>query len=192
MVLVTAVPNTSNDSVGATGLAAGFHPRPNADQNTPPAYAQATVPPPQGVFVSQYHEYDQENYLLVETDPYSPYYPTFAYADTNFTAWADGQGGAGQQMFHDVPGFAAISDYVWPSASWPQSLPEGTGTYFDAAGGTIFDYSTGVCNPPALALEHSDTTKIFDANGSTERRTADTAYMLATGGPLGQPPGDYG
>ena len=61
-----AVTNTDNDSVAATGQASGFHPLLNDDLSPPATYTQATVQPPQGVFVSQYHLNNQTTWCFAD------------------------------------------------------------------------------------------------------------------------------
>jgi hypothetical protein len=137
-----------------------------------------------GVFISSYQENDQEDYYFppfTNSDGYV--YPGDSYSDINFTHWSDGKGGDGQWMFEDDTTVQWI--YTWPTASFPQPLPNGTGveTYLDYP--DIPPY-TNVCNPPTLAQEHCN----FSVGKSPftpihMQRTADTQMKLATGGAAG-------
>jgi hypothetical protein len=139
---------------------------------------------PSGVFISSYQENDQEDYYFPPFTNSGGYvFPSYSYSDINFTHWTDGKGGDGQWMFDDGP--TVQWSYTWPSTSFPQPLPSGTGveTYLDYP--DIPPY-TRVCNPPTLAQEHCN----FSVGKSpfmptNMQRTAETKMKLATGGAAG-------
>jgi hypothetical protein len=192
LVTVMAVTNTDNDSVGAAGLASGLHPRPNNEQTTPPVYTQATVEPPQGVFVSKYHESDQTDYnLWYFLDPQGDigWYVETWYDNQD---WQDGQGGNSSSFGYEdmITWFPFLDTVEWPTNSWPQAMLAGAETNINWNNDPDYVHPPGTTNnvatgAPVLPQEHCDIYKTVNVDGSTERRTADTEIKLATGGLLG-------
>jgi hypothetical protein len=140
----------------------------NQNQNV---NSQATVQPPQGVFVSMY----RDDWVETDGDDTSGATGTNIYTIN----WQDGQGGNGSQVGWD--GWID-DDYNWLATSWPQPLPQGTITYPGYNG-------TNACSPPPLGMEHCITRQHSDygTQGYWQdvSETADTEMKLATGGPPG-------
>ena len=177
LVEVAAIPNSDNGGNG-TDRGAGRNPTSSQSLN-----AQATVAPPQGVFVSAYHSNLQADHLDDTSGPDDLWY--------DILDWEDGRGGTEAASFvyndpvHQGPGTLFLTD--WPATLWPQALLGGPKQYI------FWDYSytpthvwtnTGSADPPALRQEHCDIND-HPCGGPNERRTADTEMLLATGGPLG-------
>jgi hypothetical protein len=183
LVAVAAIPDSDNGGSGSGG-GAGVNPQSAQSLNT-----QATVQPPQGVFVSAHHETD-DYHGFVDDFNYLPYR---VYSEMG---WGNGQGGMASSYdeYQDIPlnQDLIVEEYQtsWPETSWPQILPYGTYIWYDYEGShTNDDASLG------LPQEHRDTLTDYpvDHTGETdpnptdptERQTADTEMRLATGGPLG-------
>ena len=182
LVLVTAIPNTETN----TWSGGGVNPTSAHSINT-----QATVQPAQGVFVSSYHVNDQTTYNLWQYDANLNivWYTENWY---NLMNWQDGQGGSAESFLYEdsLTWFPALFHTDWSANDWPQPWPNGTET--DTYWNYDPDYQhppsqtfTNTVGAPSLPMEHCDTRQVIDADGSTERRTADTELSLATGGPLG-------
>jgi hypothetical protein len=152
-----------------------------SSSNSHNAAASVTVT---GIFISSYHEDDQEDYTIPTYVNSAGYvYPGYTYSDVNFTDWVDGCGGAGQYMFHNS---AAVKYcYRWPAASFPQPLPSGT-EVFSYPGYPDIPPITNTCSAPYLAQEHCRFTvgeSLFSPSKMT--RAADASLILATGGSAG-------
>lgn len=187
LVAVAAIPNTDNGGQG-NGAGAGVNPRSAQSLNT-----QATVPPPSGVFF-----YLVKNHSQTDFQPRNPMDADNAQTWHSFLDWQDDEGGTAGNFFYRNAHvwFPIEQDSVWPKSSWPQPLPDGVQTNYlwnndpdDALPSCTI--GVGVTGGPALAGEHCDTTRIYDAGGefyfstANARRTADSGAKLATGGPLG-------
>ena len=182
LVLVTAIPNTETN----TWSGGGVNPTSAHSINT-----QATVQPAQGIFVSSYHVNDQTTYNLWQYDANLNivWYTENWY---NLMNWQDGQGGSAESFLYEdsLTWFPALFHTDWSANAWPQPWPNGTET--DTYWNYDPDYQhppsqtfTNTVGAPSLPMEYCDTRQVIDADGSTERRTADTELKLATGGPLG-------
>ena len=146
----------------------------NAIQNGGDPTLQQVVDPPQGVFESQYHQKDRQEFIAVG-EPY-PYLILGGRID-----WGDGMGGIeenlGEELTNGVVSESTGGLMSWPGTHWPEPLPNGNS-------------GTNMGVPPSLSYwqEHCDVqTSIHQAfwTASTERRTADAEMKLATGGPAG-------
>ena len=146
----------------------------NAIQNGGDPTLQQVVDPPQGVFESQYHQKDRQEFIAVG-EPY-PYLILGGRID-----WGDGMGGIeenlGEELTNGVVSESTGGLMSWPGTHWPEPLPNGNS-------------ATNMGVPPSLSYwqEHCDVqTSIHQAfwTASTERRTADAEMKLATGGPAG-------
>ena len=171
LVLVTAIPNTDSGGNG-TGGGAGVNPYSAQAINT-----QATVQPPQGVYISAYH-YSTKTDCIGYFGPG----PGLTHLDCyDILDWQDGRGGNQQEFYYADWQYwtPMLRNRIWPTNNWPQALADGT----ENVGGS--SAYTNVIGPPALVMEHCDINQTIDRYGSRERRTADTEVMLATGGPLG-------
>ena len=147
--------------------------------------AQQIDQAPQGVYISQYQEHDEEDYDYLAFEQSDP--PPYCWKNTGTVNWQDGRPG-GYVYWAGLGGGANTTDCFmnWPATSWPQPLPTGpaTGIIFNASGQSVWS-NTSVCYPPPLPQEHCDVYEPIWAGISTERRTADTEMKLATGGPPG-------
>jgi hypothetical protein len=186
LVVVAAIPDSDNGGNGSGG-GAGINPQSAQSLNT-----QATVQPPQGVFVSARHstyDYqmnDPEMILHLENPSYHGSFD-----------WENGHGG-GQSAFGNFEDYVYYPDssgIIWPATIWPQDLPEGVQTFI-AVNDDPSQYdppqtniTIGGVDAPELPLNHQDTYATgytSDHLGHyTDRETGDTEVRLATGGPLG-------
>ena len=164
LVAVTAIPNSDN---GGNGSGGGTTVNPQSAQSL---NTQATVESPEGVFVQSYQS--KEDVVCVE--------PGYEFSNHDFTGWGNGKGGNSSDK-HILAGLVAwYDDTTWPANTWPQAFPDGTNVWEDG----IPEGGTNNAGPISLPQEHCDINEIPERD-TTDRRTADTEMMLATGGPLG-------
>jgi len=188
LVRAVAIPNTDNGGQGSGG-GSGVNPHSAQSLNT-----QSTVQPPQGVFVSAYHNHDQTVYNL-----WSGWNQTWFKEKWYYNMdWQDGQGGKSDNYSFDnyyyyyywFDWYSALDEIEWAPTQWPQALPNGDETITDYNNNPHYTHppsttSTNGTGSPGLPQEHYDFTRTVDANGSVERKTSDTEMKLVTGGPLG-------
>ena len=189
LVQVTAIPNTDNGGSGSGG-GSSVNPQSTQSLNT-----QITVQPPQGVFISAYHNQDKWNGLV-----YDDWNETWVDADWHYNLdWQDGQGGKADDSGYQTYYYDWKLEYwypfqetmEWPASQWPQPLPQGTktATYFndEPRWATPPNTQTNAIEPPGLAQEHCDFYHDLNNyyNALAEQKTSDTEMKLATGGPLG-------
>ena len=153
-------------------------------EQAPDIYAEVTVQPPQGVFISQYFSHSQTN---------SGIWWNFGIDDVEWMpeSWHDNldwrDGGGGHEEIYESEFYGqwmiGADELGWPTNNWPTALPDGSG--YTVGGGTTNPVTVWL---PALAMEHCDTSKIdfYDDGGTNSyRRTVDTEMRLVTGGRLG-------
>jgi len=140
--------------------------------------SQATVQPPQGVFVSGYHCYTEHwNGFWIDS-----------------LDWQDGVGGNAKYHWDGTGDVTSDSD-LWLATSWPEALPagdetddvEGTSTASTAPSPDAYIDERYWMGEPWMiwaAGEGEHTYVTNQAHGLT-LRTADSEQKLATGGPLG-------
>ena len=168
MVAVAAIPNADNGGNGSGG-AAGVNPSSAQSLNS-----HATVQPPQGVFISSYHNHNDCNkYVYGGDDEISKI----------ITDWQDGQGGHYESSYYNnsIESHPDWDNADWPATSWPQALPAGSGTLVRSNSTSHWSYTGHYDANLSLEQEHCDINVAYQE----DRRTADTEIKLATGGPLG-------
>ena len=179
LVVAKAVPN-GNSFNSSRRMAGRFQAMQDSDQG-PDIYAEFTVQPPQGVFISQYFSHAETN---------SGIWWNFGVDDTewlpeswhNNLDWRDG-GGGHEEIYESEfyrEWLIGADEIGWPVNSWPTALPDGSG-FTVGGGGTTNLVTVGT---PALAQEHSDINVNLDSV-TTARQTRDTEKTLITGGSLG-------
>jgi hypothetical protein len=190
VVNVTAIPNSGNGSygsknAGSAGGKAAANPSSAQSLNT-----QATVPPPQGAFISTYECNDEYDYLWFT---FGSLYKTYTIED-----YQDGQTGSYTSFYLYTGYTTGLEVTSWPGADWPQ-MPTGPSTdisgYVTDVTGTNWNplqfasTNVGIGGPEFDGTAHcSINTTIMSSPGvplCIEKRTDDAEIMLATGGPLG-------
>ena len=111
---------------------------------------QQIVQPPQGVFVSKYHSFEQA------------FSPAVSATVTTYMDWEDGWGGqSGDSMCGNTNLVGYFYHLLWPASSWPEPLPPGwvviwAGNGSDNQSDWVNTNDPPNGYPPNLAQEHCE------------------------------------
>jgi hypothetical protein len=147
----------------------------------PTNQTQTLVTPPQGVYMQTYNLHDYWHF----------YFPPLAGGGTNVIEtkidWTNGVGGQGYYYWKNDFATWDNDQYFWPTVLWPQWQSPGPTLWQWNSSTTNWDVTTNATTLNSyLQGEHCDmSSSVLGAPFTTQRRTADAEYELATGGPLG-------